>query len=157
MIDRVVRTGIVVTAFTFGVSGAVWAADGPLIGNWKLEPAKSTFIGAAPSDRTMTFAKVKDGIKHTINTTGGGRGGEERYTLSYTFNVDGKDYKPDISMPLDSVSFHRIDTNTVERDGKDRGQVIDKEVFKVSPDGKTLTVTETRQNTTGVEVYEREP
>jgi hypothetical protein len=156
MIDRVIRGGILVTACTFGVQGVLLAAGDPLLGTWKLDPAKSTFVGAAPADRTMTFEKVKDGIRHTIRTTGGGRGGEERYTLTYTFNVDGKDYKPDVSMPLDSVSFHQLDSNTVERDGKDRGRVIDKVVYKISPDGSTMTMTEMQPNGREVEVYKRE-
>jgi len=156
MIDRAIRTGILVTVCTFGIQGIVRAAGDPLLGTWKLNPAKSTFVGAAPSDRTMTFEKVKEGIRHTIRTTGGGRGGEERYTLTYTFNVDGKDYKPDVSMPLDSVSFHQVDANAVERDGKDRGRVIDTVIYKVSTDGTTMTMTETEPNGREVEVYERE-
>ena len=111
----------------------------PLIGTWILDGTKSTFDpGPAPAGtRTMTFVAVDNGFKHTTKTTGGFLDNSLEYTAKY----DGKDYPMDPESPMDTVSLKRIDANTVERTGKIRGKAVETMTMKVSPDGKTLTVT----------------
>jgi hypothetical protein len=41
---------------------------------------------------------------------------------------------------MDSVSFRRVDANTLERTSKDHGKVVETSTFTLSPDGKELTI-----------------
>jgi hypothetical protein len=138
------------------------AAQGkdPLLGTWELDRAKSTFSGVAPDKRTMTFEGQPDGnIRHVTATSTSGGFLEDAYRLQYTFKIDGKDYTADPQMPVGTVSFKRIDANTVVRTGKYQGQVIETVTYAVSADGKTLTVTQMgMQNgaeVTSVQVFTR--
>jgi hypothetical protein len=111
----------------------------PLIGTWVLDLTRSTFDpGPAPAgSRTMTFTAVDNGFTHMTKT----EGGFLNSTLEYTAKYDAKDYKMDPESPLEMVSLKRIDKNTVERTGKIRGKAVETMTLKVSPDGKTLTIT----------------
>lgn len=120
-------------------------------GRWKLDRGKSTFQtswlrigmegrdGTAPERRTMTIEPAGDGIKHVTDTqivandTG-------VFRTEYTATFDGKDV-PIKGGALETVSLKRIDDRTFERIGKIKGQVAETSTWKVSPDGKTLTVT----------------
>ena len=113
-------------------------ANDALLGTWVLERGKSTFSGAVPERRTMTFEKVAGGIRHTTETLQG----EVTYRLQYVFQIDGKDYPADVQMPIASVSFKRIDANKVERSGKYQGQVVETVTYQLSAAGKVLTVTQ---------------
>ena len=124
-------------------SAAAAQAKDPLIGTWELDVTKSTFTGApagaAPFRREMTFAQVDNGIKHTT-TTRDVLGGVN--PSDYTAKFDGKDYPAPADSALDTNSIRRVDANTIERTGKIKGQVIETVTYKVSADGKTLTVTQ---------------
>ncbi len=123
----------------------------PWMGTWLLERGKSTFSGAVPERRTMTFEKVAGGIRHTTETLQG----EVTYRLQYTFQIDGKDYPADVQMPVGQVSFKRVNANTIERAGKYQGAVIETVTYQVSANGKVLTVTQTG-STGGVEVTSKQ-
>jgi hypothetical protein len=114
----------------------------PLIGTWLLDLTKSTFDPGPPPDgaRTMIFAPVDNGFKHTTRTSTQNNGAFD-IVIEYTAKYDGKDYPMDPEATVDHVSLKRIDANTVERTGKIRGKVAETVTMKVSPDGKTLTVT----------------
>jgi hypothetical protein len=133
------RTFILAVALLASALSLPGQSKDPLIGAWILDGTKSTFDpGPAPAGtRTMIFKAVENGFTHTTNTTGGFLD----VSLEYTAKYDGKDYKMDPESPLDTVSLKRIDANTVERTGKIRGKVVETMTMKVSPDGKTLTVT----------------
>jgi len=105
---------LAVALFATALSLTAQSKD-PLIGTWTLDGTKSTFDPGPPppGTRTMIFAAADNGIKH----------------------------KMDPESPLDTVSLKRIDANTIERSGKIRGKVVETCTMKVSPDGKTLTVT----------------
>lgn len=114
----------------------------PLIGTWLLDQTKSSFDPGPPPDgaRTMTFVATDNGFTHTTRTKTQNNGAFD-IVIEYTAKYDGKDYKMDPESPLDTVSLKRIDANTVERTGKVRGMAAETMTLKVSPDGKTLTVT----------------
>jgi len=113
-------------------------AKDPFLGTWMLDTDKSTFVpGPVPDDRTMTF-ELKDGAFHHITRTRNlFLGGTD--DIDYTARFDGKDY-PITGTGLDTISLKRIDPNTIERTGKVRGMVTETGTMKVSPDGKTLTI-----------------
>jgi hypothetical protein len=135
----------VVAALTSAVHPLVAQSKDPLIGNWALNVNKSTFAGAAPIRRTMTFTDIPNGITETITTTTSG-GANITYKLVYTAKFDGKEYPADVASSLDTVSLKRIDARSVERIGKVKGQVVQTETYAVSPDGHMLTVTQEGQN-----------
>jgi hypothetical protein len=121
--------------------GSLAAAENPFAGTWKSNPAKSKLTGD-----TMKFAKTEAGA---IRWSGSG--------LSYTFKMDGKEYKGPLG---EAVVWKQIDDSTWETTYTRKGTLVDTDTSKLSPDGKTLTVVskgtkpngETFEDTT---VYER--
>ena len=90
-------------------------------------------------------------------------GGLSLITPAYkdTLNIkfDGKDYPetgPNVA-PGSASSGRRVNERTLEITDKVKGQVLDTTEFKVSPDGKTLTLTvhEQGQSKPLVFIYEK--
>ena len=141
MFRHVSRIGLVAAVFAASVVidarllfAQANAADA-LIGNWRMDRAKSVFTGAVPEWRTMKFEKVANNVRHTTETMQG----EVVYKLTYTFQVDGKDYPADVQMSVSTLSFKRIDANTLERTGKYQGMLTETVTYTLSDGGKTLT------------------
>ena len=118
---------------------ALGQAPNPIVGTWLLDRGQSEFV---PENdrllaRTMIFEATDNGLTCTIITEN-----IQRYTAEskYTAHFDGKDVSIDNST-LDFVSLRRMDANTMERTGKRLGKAVETATMKVSPDGKTLTVT----------------
>jgi hypothetical protein len=113
-------------------------AKDPFLGEWELDTDNSTFTpGQPPISRTMKFEMRDGGFFHqtlTPNLFGGSN------IIQYTAKFDGKDYDI-IGTGLDTISLKRADANSIERTGKESGKVAENCTMKVSPDGKTLTVT----------------
>jgi len=134
--------------------GAAKSPLDPFVGTWKLDRLKSTFPGAVPDSRTHTFEKVATGFKHTTRSVIAAVSG----TIQYTFQVDGKDYPADPAMAVNTVAFKQVDANTLERTGKYQGMVTEMATYKVSPDGKVLTITQMilANDTSSVQVFNKE-
>jgi len=123
------------------LGGSLPAAENPFAGTWKLNPAKSKLTGD-----TMKFAKTESG---GIRWSGSG--------LSYTFKMDGKEYKGPFG---EAVVWKQIDDATWQTTDTVKGTLNNTDTSKLSADGKTLTVVskgtkpsgETYEDTT---VYER--
>ena len=131
----------VVIACAFNVSPATAQTNVRVLGTWVLDRDKSTFSGAKPDKRTMSFETVPGGIRHvTDSVLPGGFGFGDAFRVQYTFKIDGKDYPADAAMPVSTVSFKAINANTLERTGKYQNEVVETVTYVVSPDGKTLTV-----------------
>jgi hypothetical protein len=132
---------VAVCVLVFALAGGLTAAENPFAGTWKLNPAKSKFTGD-----TMKFEKTPSGA---ISWSGSG--------LTYTFNLDGKEYTGPLG---EAVVWKQIDDHTWEATSKRKGILLSTDAWKLSPDGKTLTVVskgtkpngETFQDTV---VYER--
>ena len=145
---------VLVCVSMVGAASLVAQTSEPLLGSWVLDVGKSTFgAGAgAPDKRTMTFERAADGIRHVTDTTANQGGfNEQRYRLQYTFKLDGKEYPADVQMPVSTVSFKRVDGNTIVRSGKYRGEVVETVTYAVSADRSVLTVTQ-MGNLNGAEV-----
>ena len=154
--SKLIRRRVAVVAAVLLVALAMEmrpAAQGnePWMGTWILERGKSTFSGAVPERRTMTFEKVAAGIRHATETLQG----EVTYKLQYTFQIDGKDYPADVQMPVGMVAFRRVNATTLERSGKYLGEVIETVTYQVSANGKVLTVNQ-KGTTNGVEVTSKQ-
>jgi len=124
------------------------------LGTWVLDRTKSTFAGAVPEWRKITFEKVPNGIRHITET----KQGDRIYKLEYTFQVDGKAYPADIQMSVSTVSFKQIDANTLERTGVYQGNVLETVTYQISVDRRVLTVSQDLRanNTSGVQHFELE-
>lgn len=145
-------------AGTMLAAGVSKTSNDPLIGKWVLNSAKSTFRpGPVPDQRIMTFEAIPNGFKNSMITTSAFGGDTD---VVYTAKFDGRDYPMDPITPLDTVSLKRIDADTVERIGKAQHKEVETTTLKVSPDGKTLTMTvkgSDRGNPySSVQVYNRE-
>jgi len=121
----------------------------PMLGRWVLDRARSTFNGqipffggVAPVKRAMTFEVAGDRLRHVIETTLSDTQAEgQSYRFEYTFRIDGQEYPADLQMATNSVSFTRVDTQTVKRLGRYQGKVIEEVTYRISDDGRTLTAT----------------
>jgi hypothetical protein len=122
-------------------------ATDPVIGMWKLDPAKSKYSpGPPPKSLTLKFETVGEGLK--LTSDGVGAEGQATHT-EYTAKYDGKDYPITGSTISDTVSLKRIDTNTVERTDKKSGKIVQTLMRKISSDGKTMTATVKGTNAAG--------
>jgi hypothetical protein len=118
--------------------GSVSDPDNPLIGKWEID--RSTMGGTFP-------VLVIDVKGDTISVTG---------PSSYEASFGGKDYPVKRSANADTVSARRINDRKVETTMKLNGQVVSTGSLEVSPDGKTLTMTSTRNNATTTNVFTRQ-
>jgi len=147
MHGRIARLGslAIVAGLFLGVSLApalsAQGAKDPVIGKWLLDPVTSTFSGAVPEKRVLTFEAVgADAIKQIVDTTGA-NGATDR--SEFTAKFDGKDV-PITNSVLDFVSLKRVSPTKVERSGKRRSskdEIVETQARELSADGKTLTVT----------------
>ena len=133
------RFAVLVLAL-LAVSAGLAAADDPLVGNWKLNPAKSKFSPLpAPQDITIKYEPVgADGIKVTAEITDA-KG--KKTVTAYSGSFDGKDVPVTGSGDADTCSMRRIDANTTEVANKKAGKATTALKRAVSKDGKTLTIT----------------
>lgn len=115
-----------------------FASDIPLVGVWKLNPAKSHFShGDLPLSLVLTItADGPDGIaysskNHLVNGSSGG--------ASFQAKFDGKDYPVTGTPSYNMVSLRRINSNTFNVKMKKGADVIVDTTYTVAPDGKSLT------------------
>jgi hypothetical protein len=113
--------------------------------------------GPGPDSRTMTFEAIPNGFKHTSKSIGQFGNID---VVEYTAKYDGKDYPMSALTPLDTVYLKRVDANTVVRIGKADKKEVETTTFKLSPDGKVLTMTVKGSvrgtDYSSVQVYNRE-
>lgn len=101
---------------------AVTQAESPFVGKWKLNLEKSQFAGT-----TMTVEQLPaDEMRLTVEGQ------------SYTFKTDGTE-RPAIFGS--TATWKQIDPTTWEATYKAKGIVLSTDTYRVSADGKTLTVT----------------
>jgi hypothetical protein len=123
-----------------------------IFGRWGLSIARSTFKNnmrtgsvsgtdaTAPQWRTMTFEPAGGGVRHITDTqvvandTG-------FYRVEYTAAFDGRDVPVVGSTAFDRVALRQLDVSTYERVGKDRGEIVETSTYKLSANGRELTVT----------------
>jgi hypothetical protein len=139
----------------FVLSVAVWAADNPFVGTWKLNLAKSTFDpGPPPRSRTVTIEQVGDGVKWAIEQVDANG---NRRTVVEAPKFDGKDY-PRTGSPTpdaDTIALKRIDAYTLEETLKKAGKVVATYRQVVSKDGKVRTATQmTGTNAGGQRIHD---
>jgi hypothetical protein len=149
---------VLTNAFLWGlltIGSAVMAAGidaDPVIGTWKLNPAKSTFGGGpALKSQIRTYSRSAQGITLKMQTVSAD--GKET-TAQTTYHLDGKDYPVTGNPDYDSLSGEQIDTNTAEFTLKRAGKPVGKTRRTVSKDGQTLAANFTITEASGVKLSE---
>jgi hypothetical protein len=125
------------------LSGAVWAADNPFVGTWKLNLAKSKYNpGKPPKSQNIRVDVEGDGVKDTIDTSDAEG---KAFNFSYVAKYDGKDYPISGTPPngYESVALKRIGDHTLETTYKRGGQVVFTGKTALSKNGKVWTTTQT--------------
>lgn len=135
---RLILALVLVGATSFMATASA-QPDPRIYGTWKLNVAKSKFSpGPAPKSLTVRWEPSGNGVKaasESISADG------KPISGGYTANYDGKDYPIVGSPAADTVSFRRIDANTVERTDKKAGKVVQVLTRVMAKDGKSITVT----------------
>lgn len=125
-------------------------APDPLLGSWKMDPAKSKFDpGPAVKSSTAVFAAAGTGVKATID---GVTGTGEKTHWEYTAQYDGKDVKVTGNPDVDMLAMTRISERATQTVYKKGGKTTLTNRRTVSADGKTLTVTQTGTDAQGQKV-----
>lgn len=119
------------------VGGAALAqSSDPLVGDWKLNVAKSKSTFKSGSTKIEAAGA---GVKLTVDLVGAD-GTVSHWAL--TANYDGKDNPVTGNSPYgDVAAFTRIDANTTRIITKQSGKVTVTQTIVVSSDGKTRTTT----------------
>jgi hypothetical protein len=116
---------------------AALAAESPFSGTWKLNLAKSKLPPPAPKSETAQVV-ADDNNLHMKDAITDDKG--QAMTVTYDAKFDGKDYPVTGDPNSDSISFQRVDANTIKGTGKKAGNVVSTATIVVSSDGKTTTV-----------------
>ena len=125
--------------FLFALTTAALGGD-PNIGTWKLNLAKSKYDppSSTPKGGTMNFTTQDNGVKCISE---GVEADGKPYYAGFAAKYDGKDYPYTGSSSVDTISYTRVDANTLDWVVKKSGKVVGTGRTVVSKDGKTRTVT----------------
>lgn len=136
---------------------AVFSAESPFSGTWNLNLAKSKLPPPAPQGNIATVNDEDNGLRVSEDITGD-KG--QAIKISYEIKFDGKDYPVTGDPGSDSISFQRVNANTLTGEMKKGGKVITKFRIVVSKDGKVTTVNSTDYSQTkpteSVWVYDKQ-
>jgi hypothetical protein len=119
-----------------GATALAQSSD-PLVGNWKLNVAKSKGISFKSGSTKIEPAGA--GVKFTVDFEGTDG---TMYHWTFTANYDGKDNPVTGNSPYgDATALTRVDASTTRIVSKRDGKVTTNQTIVVSSDGKTRTVT----------------
>jgi len=130
---------VTVVALSLVASGVLLAEDDPFVGTWKLNLAKSTYVGQqAPKSLTRTVVAQGGGERVTYE---GIAADGSPISYGYTTNLDGKDspISGKQSFGADTVAIKRLDANTLTGFSEKSGKTLFTTKGVVSKDGKVLT------------------
>lgn len=136
-----------------GVTSAVFAADNPMAGTWKLNISKSKFDpGPAPKSTTVTI-KIENNTEIYM-AEGMDAAGNATHS-SFTAKLDGTD-APVTGIPYaDMVSLNLMSPNHLVATLKKDGKVMMTVHVVVAADGKSRTVTYSGKNDKGQDVKDK--
>ncbi len=134
------RIVILTTLAVLFVGVTVCLADGPQMGTWKLNEAKSKFAAGATKNHTVVYEAAGDNVKVTVDGTDGA--GNPRHN-EWTGKFDGQFYAVTGDPTSDQRSYRQINKNTLALTGKKDGKVTLTGRIVVSANGRVRTVTTT--------------
>jgi hypothetical protein len=139
------------------MSLSLFAAESPFSGTWKLNLAKSKMTPPIPKSDIAVIDADENGLKFNedvIDDKG------EPLKISYEAKFDGKDYPVTGDPASDSVSYQRVNANTLKGTLKKGGKIMIDATVVVSKDGKTTTATYTDYSQAtpakGTSVYDKQ-
>lgn len=126
---------------------ALYAADNPFVGTWKLNAAKSK-VGDSGlgSTGTVKIESEGAGLKVAVDTTDA-QGQPVKFT--YQATLDGKPGTATGAPNFDTITIQRVNDHTLNVTGKKDGKVMFTDRRVVSHDGKTLTLSRSGTNAQG--------
>ena len=130
--------GIAALCLAASAASAASAGSNPLVGNWDLDPAKSTMNGQAGSYKSghASVTGTKTGVKAVVDIVPA-TGAAVHYEFSATY--DGESYPVTGGAYFDSATMLRADRNTSIRTERRGGKVVGFTTIEVAKDGKTMT------------------
>jgi hypothetical protein len=134
------------------------SSSDPLVGSWKLNVARSTFVGDVPTKATRDVDPEKGGI-HIVDTVAYKDGHAIR--TEWVAKYDGKDY-PMKSDPTHTISISRASDHFFNFKIKVNGRVTTTGQIVCSPDRQSQTITATEVDAHGTQTqfatfWDREP
>lgn len=132
---------ISVAVAVLSISLAIFGADDPMMGTWKLNVSKSQLGSPVPKSIIRKHIQVPGGVKvvqDRVDAEGKASTGE------FTVMFDGKDYPITGDPFVDRLSLKRVDAYTVDGIGRKNDKTATTFRWQVSKDGKTLTYTTQR-------------
>jgi hypothetical protein len=119
-------------------AGSLLLAQGdPFVGTWNLNVAKSKYNpGPPPQTQTRTWDASGMVMVKGVNAAG------KAMSYGYTIKDDGKEYPTMGSIPntADKISAKKTSSDMYEATFTKAGKQVETTTFKVSKDGKTLTI-----------------
>lgn len=125
------------SAVVLAMSLSLFAAESPFSGTWKLNLAKSKMSAPLPKSDIAVVDADENGVKLTedvIDDKG------QPLKITWEAKFDGKDYPVTGDPSSDSVSYKRVNANTLKSQTKKNGKVATDATIVVSKDGKITTV-----------------
>ena len=135
-----------VVSLMLGLSLSLLAAESPFSGTWRLNLEKSKMTPPHPKAEIVHVDADDNGIKVTDDVTDS-QG--QPIKVSYEAKFDSNDYPATGTPDFDSVSFQRVNSNTLKGKTKKAGKVVGDYTIVVSKDGKTTTVNYTETGPAG--------
>lgn len=153
---RLLRLLLVIVVLGFSLN--MFASDSAFSGTWKLNTAKSKMTGPSPQSDIAKVEADDNGIKFSEEMTDD-NGKSTKFSTEAKF--DGKDYPTSGDPDSDSISYRRVNANTLTATLKKAGKVSEKLTIVVSKDGQVTTVNwtaypETGKPMKGVAVYDKQ-
>jgi hypothetical protein len=143
---------IVGIAALIAVSAASAQTSEPIVGTWKLDVAKSTYVpGPAPKSSTLTIEPAGTGMKVAVDAVNA-----DGSSLKWGFTTmrDGKEEAPVTGHPMfDVVTSTRTSATAGMSVYKKGGKVVMTTKLAIDSDGKTMTLTSTGTDPKGRAVH----
>ena len=151
------RTVLLSLALCFAGAAAGFA-QGPLMGTWKLNEAKSQFSPGSVKNTNVVYSAEGDNVK--VTTDGTDSTGKPSHT-EWVGKLDGKGYPVTSDATIDSRSYKKINEHTLAMSNIKGGKVVSTGRIAVSADGKTRTLSITGTDSAGkkfteVAVYDKQ-
>jgi hypothetical protein len=143
-------TGVILGVIALAAVPVALAAQAPepIVGTWRLDPAKSTYKpGPAPKSTTLVIDAAGKGIKVAVDAVNA-----DGSPLKWGFTTlrDGKEEAPVTGNPMfDTVVSTREGANAATNLYKKGGKVVMTTKVAIAADGKTMTVTTTGTDAKG--------
>jgi hypothetical protein len=121
-------------------------AQGPQIGTWKLNEAKSKLAAGVPKNHTVVYEPDGDMIKVIVDGTDASGAATHN---EWTGKFDGKDYTVTGDPTADTRAYTKQGTRTLLMTIKKDGKVTITGRIVVAPNGRTRTITTTGTDANG--------